>query len=69
MNKEIITMAGNPKCKRAGHKMHICAIKESGFDKKKPDQFREMTAHPQHKCSVCGARAKNSENLCKPVKL
>lgn len=49
--------------------MHVCAIKESGFDKKKPDQFRQITAHPQHKCGVCGARAKNSENLCKPVKL
>jgi hypothetical protein len=68
-DKEVITMAGSPKCKSAEHKMHICAIKERRLDKKKPDKFREITANSQHKCGVYGARAKNSENLCKPVKL
>jgi len=49
--------------------MHMCALKESGFDKEYPDKFLEMTLNPKYRCSNCGAEAANSENLCKPVKL
>ena len=62
-------MATNPKCKNTGHKKHLCAIKERGFDKKYPEKFREITKNPQQKCGLCGAKANKSENLCKPVKL
>jgi len=67
--KEVITMAGNPNCKKPEHKMHICAMKESGFDKKNPDKFKAIIENPEYKCATCGAKAKKSENLCKPVKL
>jgi hypothetical protein len=62
-------MAGNPDCKKEGHTMHICALKASGFDTENPDKFREITENPQYKCDNCGAMAKESENLCKPIEL
>lgn len=62
-------MAGNPNCKKSGHKVHICAMKESGFDKKNPDKFKAIIENPKYKCGTCGAKAKKSENLCRPVKL
>jgi hypothetical protein len=62
-------MAGNPTCKEPEHKMHMCAMKESGLGKKNPDKFREMTANPKYRCDNCDAKAAKSENLCKPVKL
>ena len=62
-------MASNPNCKKPEHKMHMCAMKESGFDKKNPDKFREMTVNPKYKCGTCGAKATKSKNLCEPVKL
>jgi len=62
-------MAGNPTCKKKEHKMHMCALKESGFDKKNPDKYKKLTANPKYKCGTCGAKAKKSKNLCKPVKL
>lgn len=62
-------MTNNTNCKKPEHKMHMCAIKESGFDKKNPDKVSEMTANPKYKCDTCGAKAAKSENLCKPVKL
>jgi len=63
-------MAGNPNCKKPEHnKMHICALKESGYNKKNPEKFKQMTSPTPYKCEKCGAKAKKSENLCKPVKL
>jgi len=62
-------MAGNQNCKKEGHKMHICVLQEEGFDKKEPAKFRALTENPKYKCGTCGANAKKSENLCKPVKL
>ena len=62
-------MAGNSMCKKQGHDMHVCAMKESGFNKKNPGKFKEITANPKYECSTCGAKAKSSENLCNPVKL
>ena len=62
-------MAGNPDCKKPDHKMHICAMKERAFDKKNPDKFKAIIEKPKYKCGTCGARAKNTPNLCKPVKI
>ena len=62
-------MTSNAECKKPEHKMHMCALKESGFDKENPDEFLEMTLNPKYRCDNCGAKAANSENLCKPVKL
>jgi len=62
-------MAGNPDCTQQGHNMHVCALKEDGFDKDNPEEFQEIIEDPQYKCENCGATAKESENLCKPAKL
>lgn len=62
-------MAANPGCTQEGHNMHVCALKESGFDKENPDEFKEITGDPQYKCENCGAMAKDSESLCSPVEL
>lgn len=62
-------MESNPNCKKTKHKMHMCAMKESGFDKKKPDKFREITANPKYKCGTCGAKVNKSENVCDPIEL
>ncbi len=62
-------MAGNPDCNKEGHNMHICALKASGFDKDNPDKFRQIIEDAQYKCENCGAVAKDSENLCEPIKL
>ena len=62
-------MAGNPMCKKKEHKMHMCALKEEGFDKKNADKYKKLTANPKYKCENCGSKAAKSENLCKPVKL
>lgn len=62
-------MSGNPNCKKKEHKMHMCALKAEGFDKKSPVKFMALTENPQYKCENCGAKAKKTENLCKPVEL
>jgi hypothetical protein len=62
-------MSGNPNCKKKEHKMHMCALKAEGFDKKNPAKFMALTENPQYKCENCGAKAKKAENLCKPVEL
>ena len=62
-------MAGNPTCRKQGHKMHICAMKESGFDRENPDKFTAITENPKYKCGTCGAKARSSGSLCKPVSL
>ena len=62
-------MAGSTACNKPEHKMHICALKERGFDKKNPEKFRDMTKNPQEKCLICRAKANKSEYLCKPVKI
>ena len=49
--------------------MHMCALKAEGFDKKNPAKFKALIENPQYKCENCGAKARNAENLCKPVKL
>ena len=62
-------MASNPNCKKPEHETHMCAMKESGFDKKNPGRFKEITASPKYKCTTCGGKAKESKNPCNPVKL
>lgn len=62
-------MASNTDCKNEEHKMHMCLLKENGFDKKNPEKFKEITEKPSYKCGNCGAEAKKAENLCKPIKL
>ena len=32
-------MASNPNCKKPEHETHMCAMKESGFDKKNPQNI------------------------------
>jgi hypothetical protein len=44
-------------------------MKEEGFDKDNPSRFKEITANPKYECSTCGGKAKESENLCNPIKL
>ncbi len=40
-------MAGNPDCEKTEHNMHICALKAEGFDKKNPEEFKQLTdLHP-----------------------
>jgi len=62
-------MAGNPKCNKDGHKMHMCSLKAEGFEKKNPEQHRQLTENPKFECGNCGAKVKNSENVCAPVEL
>ena len=62
-------MADKQSCKSKNHKMHLCALKASGYDKKNAAEFKKLTVGPQYKCGNCGAKAHASENLCKPVKL
>ena len=62
-------MADKQSCKSKNHKMHMCALKESGYEKKNAAEFKKLTADPQYKCDNCGAQAHNKENLCEPQKL
>ena len=68
-SKEILIMTSTTICKKPEHKMHICALKEEGFDKENPAKFKVLIENPQYKCENCGAKAKKAENLCKPIKL
>ena len=49
--------------------MHMCALKQSGFDKQDPAAFKKLTANPKYRCGNCGAQAQARKNLCKPVAL
>jgi hypothetical protein len=62
-------MTGNPDCKKKEHKMHMCALKAEGFDRKNPSKFKTLIENPHYKCENCGAKAKKAENLCEPVEL
>jgi hypothetical protein len=62
-------MAGNPECKKDGHEMHICALQAEGFDKKNPAKYKQLIENPKYECGNCGAKVKNSENVCNPVEL
>jgi len=62
-------MADKQSCKSKNHKMHMCALKESGYEKKNAAEFKKLTANPQYKCESCGAQAHKKENLCEPLKL
>ena len=65
-------MAGNPECKKDGHKMHICSIKaEEEFAKAEPDaqKYKQLTDNPKFECGKCGAGVNNSENVCEPAEL
>ncbi len=62
-------MADKQSCKSKNHKMHMCAMKTDGYDKKNAAEFKKLTANPQYKCDNCGAQAHASDNLCKPIKL
>lgn len=61
-------MADTPSCQSKNHKMHMCALKASGYDKKKVAEFKKLTDKPQYQCGNCGTQAHESDNLCKPVK-
>jgi len=67
--KEYKKMAGNPSCKSTEHNMHICALKAEDFDKKNPEEFKQLTMDPKYKCANCGAMVKDSKNVCEPVEL
>ena len=56
-------------CDQEEHKMHMCALKESGYAEQHPEEFQAITANPEYKCGNCGAEAGKAENLCNPVKL
>ena len=58
-----------PVCKPEEHKMHMCALKQSGFDKQDPAAFKKLTTNPKYRCGNCGAQAQARKNLCKPVAL
>jgi rubrerythrin len=60
-------MAGNPECKKDGHKMHMCSIKAEELEKMEPEKYTQLTENPQFECGNCGAKVKNSENVCDPV--
>ena len=62
-------MVSNPDCKKPEHKMHMCSMKESDFDKVNPDKVSEMAENPKFKCGKCGAKVKSSVNVCSPVEL
>jgi len=62
-------MAGNPECNKDGHEMHMCALKADEFEKKEPEKYKELTENPKFECGSCGAKVKNSENVCDPVEL
>ena len=62
-------MFSNANCVSKNHKMHICALKESGYDTNNTAEFKKLAAGPQYKCGHCGAQAHNKENLCNPKKL
>jgi len=62
-------MAGNPECNKDGHKMHMCALKAEEFEKKAPEKYKQLTENPKFECGNCGAKVKNSENVCDPVEL
>jgi hypothetical protein len=62
-------MASGTNCNSKEHKMHMCLLKENGFDKKHPEKFKAITENPNYKCGNCGAEAGKAENLCNPVKL
>jgi len=67
--KECKKMAGNASCKNAEHNTHICALKAEDFDKKNPEEFKQLTMDPKYKCATCGAMVKDSKNVCSPVEL
>jgi hypothetical protein len=56
-------------CKPEAHKMHMCQLKMSGFEKENPAEFKKLTTDPKYKCANCGAQAHDSKNLCKPAPL
>ena len=62
-------MFSNANCVSKNHKRHMCALKESGYEKKSAAEFKKLTTNPQYKGGNCGAQAHEGENLCKPVKL
>jgi len=62
-------MVTKQSCKSKSHKMHMCAMKTDGCDKKDAAKFKKLTVDPRYKCDNCGAQAHNKENLCEPQKL
>lgn len=62
-------MANKTDCNKKEHKMHMCELTGTGFDKKDPAKFREITENPEFKCGNCGAKANKRKNLCNPKKL
>ena len=56
-------------CNKKEHKMHMCALKAEGYDKKNPKKFKRLIDSPQYECENCGSKANKAENLCKPVKI
>ena len=62
-------MAGNPECKKDGHKMHMCSIKSEELEKREPEKYRQLTENPKFECGNCGAKVNKCENVCDPVEL
>jgi len=47
-------------CNSSSHKMHICALKNSGRD----DLIKSLSNRPTVECKQCGAKANSLENIC-----
>ena len=69
IRKEIKKMAGNPECKKDGHKMHMCSIKAEELDQTDAEKYKQLTENPKYECGNCGAKVNSSENVCDPVEL
>ena len=67
--KESKKMAENVRCKKPGHKKHICALRAKGFDKEHPKEFMQLMKDPQYICANCRAKVKNKNSVCEPIPL
>ncbi len=48
-----------------GHRDHLCLLMEKGM----VAEIAERTRHPVYRCANCQARAKEQEDLCRPIPL
>jgi predicted nucleic acid-binding Zn ribbon protein len=62
-------VAGNPECKKDGHKMHMCSVKSEELENTDAEKYKQLTENPEFECGNCGAKVKKSENVCDPVEL
>jgi len=53
------------KCDPEKHKHHMCVINAED----KVELVHSLSMHPTVECSICGAKAKDPDNVCEPVEL